>query len=159
MTFNNDKDKSGAAVKVPPPIVFILFMLIAYGLHYFLAVEISSLYLTLYFGYFFVTLGLITMLIASISFKHAQTNIKPWKPTTRIISSGLFAYSRNPIYLALCVITIGVGLIINNLWIALSFIPSIAVIFFTTIKKEEAYLENKFGQDYLAYKEKVRRWL
>jgi len=155
---NIDEDKNGASVKIPPPIVFTFFMLIAYGLHYFLAVDISSLSFFLYFGYFFVTLGLVSLLIASISFRRAQTNIKPWKPTTRIISSGLFAYSRNPIYLAFCAITIGIGFIVNNLWIVLSFIPSIVVIFFTTIKKEEAYLANKFGQEYLAYKEKVRRW-
>lgn len=153
-----DKDKNGASVKFPPPLVFILFLLIAYGLHYLRAVEISSMSFLLYTGSVFVALGFIVLLIASISFKRAQTNIKPWKPTTRIISSGLFSYSRNPIYLAFCVVAIGIGLMVNSLWVTLSFIPSVVVIFFSAIKKEEFYLESKFGQDYLAYKEKVRRW-
>ncbi|VAW94793.1 hypothetical protein MNBD_GAMMA21-2540 [hydrothermal vent metagenome] len=158
MPFNHEQDKKGASVKFPPPLVFLLFMLIAYGLHTFSAIEVSNLSSFRYVGYFFVALGLASMLMASISFKRAQTNIKPWKPTTQIITSGLFAYSRNPIYVALCMITIGIGLIVNNLWISLSFIPSIVVIFYTAIRKEEVYLENKFGQDYLAYKQKVRRW-
>jgi len=157
MTLN--EDKNGAMVKFPPPIVFILFMLIAYGINHFLAVRISHFSFLTYIGLFFITSGFTILLIASISFKRAQTNIKPWKPTTQIISSGIFAYSRNPIYLSFCAVTIGIGLMTNSLWITLSFIPSIVVIFFIAIKKEESYLENKFGQDYVAYKEKVRRWL
>ncbi len=153
-----DKDKCGASVKFPPPIVFLLFMLIAYAVSYLLTIQISNTFNLLYIGSFFVALGLSVILIAFYSFKRAQTNIEPWKPTTKIISSGIFAYSRNPIYVALCVITIGIGMILNNLWVALSFIPSIVVIFFMAIKKEELYLENKFGQDYMSYKEKVRRW-
>ncbi len=154
-----DKDKNGASVKFPPPLVFVLFLFIAYGLHYFRAVEISSMSSLLYAGSVLVILGFIILFIASISFKRAQTNIKPWKPTTRIISSGIFAYSRNPIYLSFCVVAIGIGLMVNSLWVTLSFIPSIVIIFFSAIKKEEFYLESKFGEDYLAYKEKVRRWL
>ncbi|MBL4818923.1 MAG: isoprenylcysteine carboxylmethyltransferase family protein [Deltaproteobacteria bacterium] len=84
--------------------------------------------------------------------------MEPWKPTTQIISSGIYAYSRNPMYIAFGIVTIGTGIILNSLWITLSFIPSIVVIFFIAIKKEELYLENKFGQDYLSYKAKVRRW-
>jgi len=152
------EDKSGASVKIPPPVVFILFMLIAYGLHDFSALGIGSLSYLLYIGLFFVSSGFTILLVASISFKRAQTNIKPWKPTTQIISSGIFAYSRNPIYLSFCLVTIGIGLMADSLWITLSFIPSIIAIYFIAIKKEEYYLEKKFGQDYIAYKEKVRRW-
>ncbi len=154
-----EKDKKGASVKFPPPIVFILFMLIAYVIHYMVTIEVGNMSLILYLGSFFVMLGFAVLLVASISFKRHQTSIKPWKPTTQIISSGLFSYSRNPIYLSFCIVTIGVGLILNSLWVTLSFIPSIIVIFYNVIQKEEKYLENKFGQDYLLYKEKVRRWL
>ena len=154
-----DNDESGASVKFPPPIVFILFMLMAYGLHYFLTVQIANMSSLLYIGLFFVVLGFAILFIASYSFKRAQTNIEPWKPTTKIISSGIFAYSRNPMYVAFCIITIGIGVILNSLWVTLSFVPSIVVIFFIAIKKEESYLEGKFGEEYLQYKSKVRRWL
>ena len=156
---NINTDKNGASVKFPPPIVFLLFMTIAYGIDNLHAVKISSFSFVLYIGLIFVTLGFIVLLIASISFKRAQTNIKPWKPTTKIISSGIFSYSRNPIYLSFCIVTIGAGLTLNSLWVSLSFIPSIIAIFFMAIKKEEIYLENKFGEEYLDYKEKVRRWI
>ena len=86
-----DNDESGASVKFPPPIVFILFMLMAYGLHYFLTVQIGNMSSLLYIGLFFVVLGFAILFIASYSFKRAQTNIEPWKPTTKIISSGIFA--------------------------------------------------------------------
>jgi protein-S-isoprenylcysteine O-methyltransferase Ste14 len=153
-----EKDTSGASVKFPPPLVFMLFMLMAYAVNHLLAIQISNTFNLLYIGSFFVVLGLAVILIAYFLFKRAQTNIEPWKPTTKIISSSIFAYSRNPIYIALCIITVGIGLMLNNLWVSLSFIPSIVIIFFIAIKKEELYLENKFGQDYISYKEKVRRW-
>jgi protein-S-isoprenylcysteine O-methyltransferase Ste14 len=154
-----DNDKTGASVKFPPPIVFLLFMLMAYGLHYLNAVEVGSLPTPMIVGTFIVILGFVIILISSHSFKQAQTNIEPWKPTSQIVSSGIFAYSRNPIYVAFCIITVGIGLILNSLWVVLSFVPSIIIVFFIAIKKEEVYLENKFGQEYLSYKNNVRRWL
>jgi protein-S-isoprenylcysteine O-methyltransferase Ste14 len=153
-----DDDKSGASVKFPPPIVFLLFTLLAYGFHYLHPIEISSMPNLLTIGAFITILGFVIIFIATHSFKRAQTNIEPWKPTVRIISSGIFAYSRNPIYVAFCIITVGIGLILNSFWVVSSFIPSIIVIFFIAIKREEVYLENKFGQEYLSYKENVRRW-
>jgi protein-S-isoprenylcysteine O-methyltransferase Ste14 len=131
---------------------------LAYGFHYLHPIEISSMPNLLTIGAFITILGFVIIFIATHSFKRAQTNIEPWKPTVRIISSGIFAYSRNPIYVAFCIITVGIGLILNSFWVVSSFIPSIIVIFFIAIKREEVYLENKFGQEYLSYKENVRRW-
>jgi protein-S-isoprenylcysteine O-methyltransferase Ste14 len=153
-----DYDKSGASVKFPPPIVFLLFMLLAYSFHYLHPLEINNMPNLFIIGAFITILGFVIIFVATQSFKQAQTNVEPWKPTVRIISSGIFTYSRNPIYVAFCIITVGIGIILNSFWIILSFIPSIVVIFFIAIKKEELYLENKFGQEYLSYKENVRRW-
>jgi len=153
-----DDDKSGASVKFPPPIVFLVFMLLAYGFHYLRPMVIGDIPNLLTIGAFVTILGFVIIFIATHSFKLAQTNIEPWKPTVRIISSGIFAYSRNPIYVAFCIITLGIGLILNSFWVTFSLIPSIVVIFFIAIKKEELYLESKFGQEYLSYKENVRRW-
>lgn len=152
-------DKKGAAVKFPPPLVFLLFMLLGGTAHYYWPLVISNQNWLRYLGSGLVLAGLIITLLISRVFKQVETSIEPWQPTTQIISSGFFAYSRNPIYSAFCLITIGIGLFLNNVWILLSFIPSAVLVYQLAIKKEEAYLAQKFGDQYLAYKKKVRRWL
>ena len=92
-------------------------------------------------------------------YKKKETEIEPTKTTSKIITSGLYKYSRNPVYLILCAVPIGIGLIFQTYWAMLSFIPSLIIVYFTAIKKEEKYLEKKFGKEYLDYKKKVRRWL
>ena len=104
-------------------------------------------------------LGIGIVILVAQSFKHAETNIEPWKPTTRIISTGIYAYSRNPVYAGFCLVSIGIGIFFNSFWILISFIPSAILVYYVAIKKEEIYLEKKFGEEYLYYKNKVRRWL
>ena len=66
---------------------------------------------------------------------------------------------RNPTYLGLTFLIIGFGLLANSLLIALSAIVSFMLVHFTILRKEERLLEDKYGEHYRAYKEKVRRWL
>ncbi len=152
-------DKTGASVKFPPPLVFILWMGLGYGVNFLLPLEIGNFAGIHYMGMGIVLLGLFIVIFALRSFKQAETHIEPWKPTTKIISSGIYAYSRNPIYGAFCFISIGTGILLNSFWILLSFIPSTIVVNIIAIKKEEVYLENKFGDEYIRYKRKVRRWV
>lgn len=155
---DNEQDTSGAAVKFPPPLVFILGILIGYGLNTLWPAKLSDTGVGPA-GVVLVVLGLIIVALASVSFKRAHTHIEPWKPTSTIIDSGIFGHSRNPIYLAFCVITAGAGLVLNSLWVTLSVVPSIIAVYHIAISKEEQYLEAKFGDDYRAYKNRVRRWL
>lgn len=154
-----EKDKKGAAVKFPPPLIFIIGMVIGYVIHYKFPISLEeSIYMNL-FGKFLITVAIIILSYVLYLFFKAKTHIEPWKPTSAIISTGLFAYSRNPIYAAFCVATVGLGLVFNNMWMVVSFIPSAIFVYHIAIKKEEQYLENKFGDEYLLYKQNVRRWL
>ncbi|NQY64606.1 MAG: TIM barrel protein [Alteromonadaceae bacterium] len=155
--------KKGPAVKFPPPLVFVIFILIGYALQdvklFNITINPEMKSVTTAIGIITFLAGFAIIAISIFAFKRAKTHIEPWQPTSAIISTGLFAYSRNPIYLAFCLITIGVGIFLNNGWITLSFIPSAFIIFHIAIKKEELYLAEKFGEEYLQYKGKVRRWL
>ena len=155
---DKEQDTKGAGVKFPPPLVFILLMLVGYALHQVWPVRVAEHGLIIA-GSLLVILGFATVMIANQTFKRAQTNIEPWKPTSAIVSNGIFGYSRNPIYVAFCLVTLGVGLLINSLLVMLSFIPAIAIVYHIAIKKEEHYLEEKFGDEYRQYKASVRRWL
>jgi len=91
--------------------------------------------------------------------KAAGTNVNPSEPTTTIVRGGPYRFTRNPMYLALTLLQIGVAFLLNDA-IMLLFAAALALIFhFGVILREERYLEGKFGEEYLALKRSVRRWL
>jgi len=152
-------DKKGAAVKFPPPLIFVLMMLIGYGIQTFYPISVGEALIIKYFAKAMIIISMSIAIYSLYQFFRAKTHIEPWQPTSSIISSGLFAYSRNPIYLSFCMMTIGISIAFNSLWMLVSTIPSALLVYIIAIKKEEQYLERKFGEEYLTYKNKVRRWL
>ena len=158
---SNDEttDKKGAGVKFPPPLIFVLLIIVGLALDYIWPLEMS---IPGSAGVFGIVLMLFAVAVAGLinaTFKRAGTAIEPWKPTSNIVTTGFYAWSRNPIYTGFCVFNIGLGISLNNLWVFLSFIPGAVLVYFIAIVREEAYLEEKFGEEYLAYKRKVRRWI
>ena len=89
----------------------------------------------------------------------AQTAIDPAKPTTAIVSDGVFSLSRNPLYLSLTLLYIAISLLFSVLWALLLLLPLLVVVQIGVIQREEIYLERKFGDEYLRYKAQVRRWI
>lgn len=95
---------------------------------------------------------------AALLMVKAGTTVEPYGATTRIITHGPFRYSRNPIYIALSGWYGGVAIAFNSLW-PLLFLPVVLIVMVQgVIKREERYLERKFGEEYLGYKRRVRRW-
>ena len=156
---NVKDDKDGAAVKFPPPLIYLIFMLVASVLHFMYPIGLELSFWLNCVGIAVALLGLAMVATVSRSFRRVDTPIQPWKPTRKIVFTGVYAYSRNPAYVGFCLVLAGVGLCFNSLWIFLSFVPSAILVYHVAIRKEEAYLEEKFGEDYLQYKRKVRRWL
>ena len=154
-----EDDKRGAAVKFPPPLLFLFWMIAGFIVHWFWPVDVATSSAVTYIGIAVTVVGLAIFVLAARTLKFAKTNVEPWKPTTSIVSTGIFAYSRNPIYLGFCIVAIGVGIFLNSVWVLLSFVPSAAMVYFIAIRKEEVYLEKKFGEEYTGYQSRVRRWL
>ncbi|MFT4817256.1 MAG: protein-S-isoprenylcysteine O-methyltransferase Ste14 [Pseudohongiellaceae bacterium] len=153
------QDKKGAAVKFPPPAIFASCILLGSGLQYLRPVGLGIPESIEVLGYLLVLFGISIAILVATSFRRAGTAIEPWKPTTSIVTTGFYAWSRNPIYAGFCLINIGIGIASNSLWIFVSFIPAAFLLYHVAIAKEEAYLAEKFGEEYLAYKNKVRRWV
>ena len=89
----------------------------------------------------------------------ARTAFDIRQPTTTIVTDGPFRYSRNPMYISLTLLYMGLAVLINSLWILLLLLPVLLVIQNGVVKREEQYLERKFGETYLRYKAQVRRWI
>ena len=92
-------------------------------------------------------------------FRRAGTSMMPYTPTTAIIDTGPFAWTRNPLYLAMTLLYVGITLIVNTIWPLLLLPIVLLVVQRGVIEREERYLERKFGDQYLSYKSRVRRWL
>lgn len=92
-------------------------------------------------------------------FRRAGTNVPTHRPSTAIVSDGPYQYSRNPIYIALTLLAVGIATMANSAWMMGLILPTLVIMNIGVIEREERYLERKFGQTYLDYKSRVRRWL
>jgi protein-S-isoprenylcysteine O-methyltransferase Ste14 len=87
-----------------------------------------------------------------------KTNLNIRRPANDIAISGVYSVSRNPLYIGMILLNIAIGCIVNSSWIFLLSAVLAAILQKGVIEPEEAYLEQKFGDKYLRYKAKVRRW-
>ena len=157
MTSQNTPDNAG--VRVPPPLIFLGFLLL--GLWYdspWFDGRMAATGLTIAGGIVAV-LGIALILISAPRHKKAGSNVEPWKPTTTIIITGVYAYSRNPIYLGIALAHGGLALCGGSMAALATLVLSVVVIQTYVIAREERYLEAKFGAPYDDYKKRVRRWI
>ena len=103
--------------------------------------------------------GIALVVSAKKSLSRAGTNVRPDKPTTAIVSDGPYRFTRNPIYLGASAAYLGVTLLLNAFWPIPALVPFFALLHWGVVRREELYLEQKFNDAYLAYKNRVRRWL
>ena len=156
-----DDKRDGAAVRLPPPLVYVMAIVIGVLLHEFVFALPIALPLWLRSGAAVIVaaLGLASMGSAGRLFKRTGQNPKPWKPTPEVIAHGVYGLTRNPMYLGMALLQTAIGFGLANGWILLLVPFVLAIVYLTAIRHEEAYLERKFGETYARYKASVRRWL
>lgn len=148
------------ALKIHPPIVMVFSIVLAYVCAHYLPVIALPLILTDFYGYFAGT-GVLVSLAGIWEFQKAKTTINPTQPekTSHLVSGGIYRVTRNPMYLGMLLIIMAVILKFGNYCgiIALPFF----ILYITQfqIKPEERIIEGIFGDAYLQYKNRVRRWL
>jgi len=110
--------------------------------------------------------GASIMLLAAFLFltavrtlRAAGTPIPGNRPTTTIVRTGPYRFSRNPIYLAFSLLQLGLSIWVSSLALLITLIPAVALIAIVVIPREERYLETRFPSEYLPYKASVRRWI
>jgi protein-S-isoprenylcysteine O-methyltransferase Ste14 len=151
-------DNSG--VRFPPPLVYAGLFLAGYVVHRLVPVQlIPGAGWTRWAGWGLVAVGIVIIVLAAATFRGAGVSPNPTKSVPTIVSHGPFRLTRNPMYLSLGTVYLGVTLLVNSLWPLVLFPPVVWIITRYVIAREEAYLERKFGPAYLEYKSRVRRWL
>jgi protein-S-isoprenylcysteine O-methyltransferase Ste14 len=144
-----------------PPVIFGIVLAVAFLIHKCFPLAITSHAGSLskvLAGILFVIAGII-MVSGTRLMLRKKTNPRPDRPTTTIVTEGFFRYSRNPLYLSLMLIYSGIAVYANSLWLVF-LLPLLFVgLERGVVLREERYLEGKFGEEYLRYKKKVRRWI
>jgi protein-S-isoprenylcysteine O-methyltransferase Ste14 len=92
-------------------------------------------------------------------FRRAGTAIPPWEPSTALVTTGVYGLSRNPIYLGMILIYVGIAFVFAASWAFLLLLPVLVALQIEVIRREETYLERRFGEAYRQYRQEVRRWL
>ena len=143
-----------------PPLILLVSAAISSLVHFFLIrVSIMNYTTSLICGIVLVILAPTLALSALVTMKTAGTNVNPAKPALTIVRGGPFRFTRNPMYLALCLLQVALGFFLND-WITLLFVVPLALIMhYGVILREERYLTAKFGEPYLELKREVRRWI
>lgn len=155
-------EEDSAQVKFPPPLVYAGFLLAGLLLD-----RLSSrvpdfipvLDWVMVAGAIAALAGLSFIFAGTSRFRRLGNNLEPWKHSNQIVSTGIYRYTRNPMYLGMALLYIGLALWFRSSWAMILLPVTILAIRTQVIAREERYLAAKFGDEYLAYKARVRRWI
>jgi protein-S-isoprenylcysteine O-methyltransferase Ste14 len=156
----SDENADNPGVIAFPPLILLMSAVASSLVHFFfIRLPIMSPGAALVCGIVLVILAPTIALSALVTMKKAGTNVNPAKPALTIVRGGPYRFTRNPMYLALCLLQVALGFFLND-WITLLFaVPLALIMHYGVILREERYLIAKFGEPYLALKRDVRRWL
>jgi protein-S-isoprenylcysteine O-methyltransferase Ste14 len=145
--------------RILPPTYFMFFIVLMAVLHFLLPVAVVVHYPWWLMGGVPLALGIVLNLVADHAFKQYQTTVKPYEESSTLMTSGVFRLSRNPMYLGMVLILVGIAVLVGSLT------PFVVIPFFIVLMNrvyitvEERMLEQKFGENWQAYVAKVRRWI
>jgi protein-S-isoprenylcysteine O-methyltransferase Ste14 len=154
---SDDQDKAG--VVAPPPVIYLGALVIGLLLNRRFPIAFLPRRIARRLGWPLLSGGVLLMGWFEWTMRHAGTPANPYKPVSHIATEGPFRYTRNPAYLAMTMIYTGIASLANALWAILMLPVALLVIQRGVIEREERYLERKFGEEYLRYKARVRRWI
>jgi len=156
----NVEASSGPGIRIPPPVIYVAALVIGFVLNYLWPMSPFSGSSRYVIGSLLIAVNVLIMPPVLRRFRRAGTPFSDFrKAASVLITDGPYMFSRNPSYVSLTLLYLGVGIILNNGWILLLVVPVLLVIDLWVVRKEERHLETKFGEDYLRYKAAVRRWL
>ena len=144
---------------VRPPFVYLGSIALGLAIHYAWPVRVVPPSVKTPVGAMLVLLAVGLFVAAVRTFRGAGTPVPGNRPTTAIVCTGPYRFSRNPIYLAFSLFQLGLAVWINSLGLLITLIPAVALMAFVVIPKEERYLEVRFPSEYAPYRAAVRRWL
>jgi protein-S-isoprenylcysteine O-methyltransferase Ste14 len=156
--------KSGSTEDHPgvivfPPFIWLICAAVSGLLHFIHPSRMMSYRVSLPIGIALLVVAPSLAISALLVMKAAGTNVNPSEPALTIVRNGPYRFTRNPMYLALCLLQLALGFLLDDWVTLLLVIPLALVLHHGVILREEKYLEAKFGERYLGLKRNVRRWI
>ena len=145
--------------KIPPPVVVLILVISTFFSSK--KIDLIQIPFQTLISIFILSIGILILINPVLKFKKSKTTINPikFKKVNRLVTSGIYKYSRNPMYLGLFMIVISSSIFYLNIYSILTPLFFYLWINRFQIKREEVFLTEKFGKDYLSYKKKTRRWI
>jgi len=153
------ESRDRAGVITPPPFLYLIALAIGLLVDWLYPVQVLSTPFAIGIGLLLIAAAGPIVISALRAFSRAKTTFDVRKPTSAIVTNGPYRFSRNPSYVSLTLLYGGIACLVNSLWVLLMVVPVVTVMHFGVIKREERYLEAKFGDEYRDYKTTVRRWM
>jgi protein-S-isoprenylcysteine O-methyltransferase Ste14 len=149
-----------AQVIIRPPIAWALAVLAGLTLNWLMPLPfVPGMLPAGWLGATVFALALVLVAWAIATMTRTGSNVPTSLPTTTIVETGPYRFTRNPIYLGMFLGLAGLAIAFDNLWLLATLVPFALVIRFGVVAREEAYLVRKFGDVYRHYRARVRRWL
>lgn len=157
---NQPRDTAG--VIAPPPLLALAAIVLGLLLDWIAPAYLLSVMLSwgtrILLGMELLAAGGAIVIAAVNSFRAAHTNVEPWKPSTAIVTTGIFAWVRNPMYVGGLAILLGLAFLLASDWMVVMTVIAGVILHFGVVKREERYLEAKFGDVYRRYRDAVPRY-
>jgi protein-S-isoprenylcysteine O-methyltransferase Ste14 len=154
-----EQDHPNISPMVHPPVVALMFIVLAYFLERFVPLAVSAPAILRYIGLGLTFIGFLLGIGALMEFRKAHTTLDPHGSAKQLVTSGIYRFTRNPIYLGFLLMVIGLPLNSGLYWGMVLAPFYVFMMQRLIIQHEEAYLERKFGKAYTGYTSRVRRWL
>lgn len=151
--------KDSPGVIAPPPLLVLGTLALALLLDAAWPAPLFDMATQAIGGGLLLVAGLALVASCAVRFRRAGTNVPTYRPTMALVVEGAYRFSRNPIYVGLCLAYAGLAVLIDSAWALGALAPLFVVLDVGVVAREEAYLEAKFGDTYRAYRARVRRWL
>ena len=142
-----------------PPHYLLLSILSIVGIDSLLQMPFVSSAIALFGGLLFLLSGIVLAASAARLFSKAKTGIVPFSESTKLVVSGAYRFTRNPMYLGMFFCLIGVTLLVNNVLGLLVLLLFFFIIRQKFVLKEEVQMQETFGDDYAQFKARIRRWI
>jgi len=154
--------RDNAGVIAPPPLIALAAVLLGLALDWLLPAYVLTVLLSYWervvIAVILIGGGAALAIPALRGFRSAGTHVEPWQASTVLVTGGVFGRLRNPMYVGLTLLLSGLSIVLASDWMLVMTIVFMPVIHFGVVKREERYLEAKFGDAYRAYKASVPRY-